>query len=170
MPRLPTRGSHVATRILNNQDATSLLDCVDVAFLPDGNREQRRHHYAHRHRETLRLVLGRVVPELGETISAVKVRSAGSVPADSINPTVRESTLEANIDLSTEEPKILTTDAVQTSDVVITMGCDDACPIYPGKRYRDWALAEPAGQSLDPIRPIRDGTERRDAPRAPSRY
>lgn len=87
---------------------------------------------------------------------AVEVRSAGSAPAESINPAVHEVMLEEGIDLSAERPKILTTDAIQASDVVITMGCGDACPIFPGKRYEDWALADPAGQGVDAVRPIRD--------------
>lgn len=86
----------------------------------------------------------------------VEVRSAGSAPADSINPAVHEAMLEEGIDLSAESPKVLTTEAVQASDVVITMGCGDACPIFPGKRYEDWALADPAGQGVDSVRPIRE--------------
>ena len=87
---------------------------------------------------------------------AVEVRSAGSAPADSINPAVREAMLEEGIDISAEKPKILTTDAVQASDVVVTMGCGDTCPYYPGKRYEDWILDDPAGQGVDAVRPIRD--------------
>lgn len=87
---------------------------------------------------------------------AVEVRSAGSAPADSINPAVREAMLEEGIDLSAETPKILTTEAVEASDVVITMGCGDTCPIFPGKRYEDWQLDDPAGQGVDAVRPIRD--------------
>ncbi len=87
---------------------------------------------------------------------AVEVRSAGSAPADSINPAVREVMLEEGIDISGEKPKILTPDAVQASDVVVTMGCGDTCPYYPGKRYEDWTLDDPAGQGVDAIRPIRD--------------
>ena len=87
---------------------------------------------------------------------AVDVRSAGSEPADTINPAVRQVMAEIGIDLSTEQPKKLTTDAVEASDVVITMGCGDACPIYPGKRYLDWQLTDPAGKSPEQIRPIRD--------------
>ena len=87
---------------------------------------------------------------------AVEVRSAGSAPADSINPAVHAAMLEEGIDLSTERPKVLTTDAVQASDVVITMGCGDACPIFPGKRYEDWQLDDPAGQGVEAVRPIRD--------------
>ena len=87
---------------------------------------------------------------------AVEVRSAGSEPADTINPAVRQVMAEIGIDLSAEQPKKLTADAVEASDVVITMGCGDACPIYPGKRYLDWQLADPAGRSPEQIRPIRD--------------
>lgn len=81
---------------------------------------------------------------------AVEVRSAGSAPADSINPAVHEAMLEAGIDLSAEAPKVLTTEAVQASDVVITMGCGDACPIFPAKRYEDWQLEDPAGRGSSP--------------------
>jgi protein-tyrosine-phosphatase len=86
----------------------------------------------------------------------VEVRSAGSAPADTINPAVRDAMLEDGIDISAEEPKVLTPDAVQASDVVITMGCGDACPYYPGKRYLDWVLDDPAGQGTDAVRRIRD--------------
>lgn len=86
----------------------------------------------------------------------VEVRSAGSAPAETINPAVREAMLEEGIDISAEKPKILTTQAVQASDVVITMGCGDTCPIFPGKRYLDWALPDPAGQGVAAVRPIRD--------------
>ncbi|MFC8600566.1 arsenate reductase ArsC [Isoptericola sp. NPDC057191] len=92
---------------------------------------------------------------------AVEVRSAGSMPADRINPAAVEAMAEVGIDLTTEQPKVLTTDAVHASDVVITMGCGDACPIFPGKRYEDWELDDPAGQGLDAVRPIRDEIERR---------
>ncbi|WP_448058851.1 arsenate reductase ArsC [Cellulomonas hominis] len=87
---------------------------------------------------------------------AVEVRSAGSLPAAQINPAAVEAMLEEGIDLRAEQPKVLTTDAVKASDVVITMGCGDACPIFPGKRYEDWALDDPAGQGVDAVRPIRD--------------
>ncbi len=87
---------------------------------------------------------------------AVEVRSAGSAPADAINSAVHEAMLEEGIDLSAERPKVLTPDAVQASDVVITMGCGDACPIFPGKRYEDWELDDPAGQGAEAVRPIRD--------------
>lgn len=86
----------------------------------------------------------------------VEVRSAGSAPADSINPSVVEAMLEVGIDISHEMPKVLTTSAVAESDVVITMGCGDACPFFPGKRYLDWPLQDPAGQGVAAIRPIRD--------------
>jgi arsenate reductase len=87
---------------------------------------------------------------------AVEVRSAGSMPADQINPAAVDAMLEVGIDLRTERPKILTTEAVQASDVVITMGCGDVCPIFPGKRYEDWKLDDPAGQGIASVRPIRD--------------
>ncbi|MEY4438278.1 MAG: hypothetical protein RL249_690 [Actinomycetota bacterium] len=86
----------------------------------------------------------------------VEVRSAGSAPADSINPAVVAAMLEEGIDISSEIPKVLTTSAVESSDVVITMGCGDACPFFPGKRYLDWKLEDPAGQGVDSVRPIRD--------------
>ena len=86
----------------------------------------------------------------------VTVRSAGSAPADSINPAVVEVMAELGLDLTKEFPKPLTTEAVQAADVVITMGCGDACPAFPGKRYLDWALDDPAGQGVDAVRPIRD--------------
>ena len=92
---------------------------------------------------------------------AIEVRSAGSEPADRVNPAVRDAMLEDGIDISAEKPKILTTEAVQASDVVITMGCGDTCPIYPGKRYEDWELDDPAGQGIDSVRPIRDEVKRR---------
>ena len=87
---------------------------------------------------------------------AIEVRSAGSAPADSINPAAVEAMAEEGIDITAQTPKILTTDAVQASDVVITMGCGDSCPIFPGKSYRDWVLDDPAGQGVDAVRPIRD--------------
>ena len=86
----------------------------------------------------------------------VEVRSAGSAPADSINPVVVEALKEVGIDISNEQPKVLTTSAVEQSDVVITMGCGDACPFFPGKRYLDWVLPDPAGQGVADVRPIRD--------------
>lgn len=87
---------------------------------------------------------------------AAEVRSAGSVPADSVNPIVVEAMREEGIDLSKQKPKILNADAVQASDVVITMGCGDACPFFSGKRYLDWQLDDPAGQGLEAVRPIRN--------------
>jgi protein-tyrosine-phosphatase len=92
---------------------------------------------------------------------AVEVRSAGSAPAETINPAVREAMLEEGIDISAEKPKILTTEAVHASDVVITMGCGDTCPYFPGKRYLDWVLEDPAGQGVAAVRPIRDEIKRR---------
>ncbi|MFL6149540.1 MAG: arsenate reductase ArsC [Pseudonocardiaceae bacterium] len=91
----------------------------------------------------------------------VQVRSAGSAPAGEINPAVRAAMAELGLDLSREYPKPLTDDAVQGADVVITMGCGDACPVYPGKRYLDWNLPDPAGKSVEEIRPIRDEIDRR---------
>lgn len=87
---------------------------------------------------------------------AIEVRSAGSAPADTVNPAVVEAMAEEGIDISAETPKVLTVDAVKDSDVVITMGCGDACPVFPGKRYEDWVLEDPAGQGVDAVRPIRD--------------
>ena len=89
----------------------------------------------------------------------VVVRSAGSAPADSVNPAVAEAMKEVGIDLSAETPKVLTDEAALASDVIITMGCGDACPAYPGKRYLDWALPDPAGQGVEAVRPIRDEIE-----------
>lgn len=86
----------------------------------------------------------------------VEVLSAGSAPKDSINPTAVEAMKEVGIDISKEQPKVLTVDAVQVSDAVITMGCGDACPIFPGKRYEDWVLEDPAGQGIEAVRVIRD--------------
>ena len=86
----------------------------------------------------------------------VEVRSAGSAPADSVNPAVVEAMAEDGIDISAQQPKVLTTEAVEVSDVVITMGCGDVCPIFPGKRYEDWVLQDPAGQGVEAVRPIRD--------------
>ncbi len=92
---------------------------------------------------------------------AVRVTSAGSGPADRVNPAVRQVMHEIGIDLSHEFPKKLTTGAVQAADVVITMGCGDACPIFPGKRYLDWELTDPAGKTAEQIRPIRDDIDQR---------
>ena len=87
---------------------------------------------------------------------AVEVRSAGSAPGDAVNPAAVEAMAEVGIDMSAADPKVLTADTVQASDVVITMGCGDACPIFPGKRYEDWALEDPAGKGVESVRPIRD--------------
>lgn len=86
----------------------------------------------------------------------VEVRSAGSIPADTVNPAAVEAMREVGIDIAHAQPKILTADAVQASDVVITMGCGDACPVFPGKTYLDWDLDDPAGQNVEAVRPIRD--------------
>lgn len=87
---------------------------------------------------------------------AIEVRSAGSQPAEKVNPAAVEAMAEVGIDMSAEIPKVLTTEAVQDSDVVITMGCGDECPYFPGKRYEDWVLEDPAGKGMDSVRPIRD--------------
>jgi arsenate reductase len=92
---------------------------------------------------------------------AVEVRSAGSLPGDRVNPAAVEAMAEVGVDISDQRPKVLTTDAVEASDVVITMGCGDACPIFPGKRYLDWQLEDPAGKGVESVRPIRDEIERR---------
>lgn len=86
----------------------------------------------------------------------IQVLSAGSQPADQINPVAVAAMAEDGIDIAHEQPKVLTTEAVQESDVVITMGCGDECPFYPGKRYEDWVLDDPAGQGIEAVRPIRD--------------
>lgn len=91
----------------------------------------------------------------------IDVRSAGSEPKDEINPIAVAAMQEAGIDITDGEPKLLTVDAVKQADVVITMGCGDACPIFPGKRYEDWELDDPAGQGIDAVRPIRDEIRRR---------
>jgi protein-tyrosine-phosphatase len=91
----------------------------------------------------------------------VHVRSAGSTPAEQINPAVRAAMAELGLDLSREYPKPLTGDVAQAADVIITMGCGGACPVYPGKRYLDWDLPDPAGKSVEEIRPIRDEIDRR---------
>jgi protein-tyrosine-phosphatase len=87
--------------------------------------------------------------------------SAGSEPADRLNPIAVQAMAEEGIDITAAEPKILTVDAVRESDVVITMGCGDTCPIFPGKRYEDWELTDPAGKPIDEVRPIRDDIKRR---------
>ena len=91
----------------------------------------------------------------------VVVRSAGSEPGERVNPIAVQAMAEEGIDITAEQPKILTTDAVKASDVVITMGCGDTCPFYPGKRYEDWVLDDPAGQGIEVVRPIRDEIRRR---------
>ncbi|MCG8971375.1 arsenate reductase ArsC [Streptomyces sp. CL12-4] len=91
----------------------------------------------------------------------IEVRSAGSVPGDHVNPAAVAAMAEVGIDISAAKPKILTTEAVQASDYVITMGCGDACPIFPGKKYLDWALEDPAGKGVDAVRPIRDEIQTR---------
>jgi len=91
----------------------------------------------------------------------VEVLSAGSEPADQVNAVAVEAMAEVGVDIAAAQPKVLTTDAVRESDVVVTMGCGDACPIFPGKRYEDWALTDPAGRGIDDVRPIRDDIRRR---------
>ncbi|WP_026403495.1 arsenate reductase ArsC [Actinomadura rifamycini] len=92
---------------------------------------------------------------------AVEVRSAGSEPADRVNPAVVAAMAEEGIDVSAATPQVLTADAVRASDVVITMGCGDACPVFPGRRYLDWTLDDPAGRGVEAVRPIRDEIRRR---------
>lgn len=92
---------------------------------------------------------------------AVEVRSAGSLPADRLNPAAVEAMAEVGIDITGRRPTVLTSEVVEASDVVITMGCGDACPVFPGKRYLDWQLEDPAGKGVDAVRPIRDEIERR---------
>jgi arsenate reductase (thioredoxin) len=92
---------------------------------------------------------------------AVEVRSAGSTPAETVNPSAVQAMAEVGIDIAAAQPKLLTSQAVRESDVVITMGCDDACPFYPGKRYEDWVLDDPAGKSVEAVRAIRDAIRRR---------
>jgi arsenate reductase (thioredoxin) len=91
----------------------------------------------------------------------VEVRSAGSAPAETVNPAAVQAMAEVGIDIAAETPKILTDDAVRQSDVVITMGCGDTCPYYPGRRYEDWVLDDPAGKGVEAVRPIRDEIRRR---------
>ncbi|GHC05530.1 arsenate reductase ArsC [Streptomyces sp. A144] len=91
----------------------------------------------------------------------IEVRSAGSLPGDRVNPAAVEAMKEVGIDIGGAEPRILTTEAVQTSDYVITMGCGDACPVFPGKKYLDWALEDPAGKGVEAVRPIRDAIRTR---------
>ncbi|MFS0705021.1 arsenate reductase ArsC [Cellulomonas sp. 179-A 9B4 NHS] len=92
---------------------------------------------------------------------AVEVRSAGSLPAERVNPVAVEAMREVGVDLAGEQPKVLTAEAVEASDVVVTMGCGDVCPFYPGVRYEDWVLDDPAGQGIDAVRPIRDAIRAR---------
>ena len=89
------------------------------------------------------------------------MRSAGSDPAEEVNPAAVEAMDEVGVDISAELPKLLETDAVRAADVVVTMGCGDACPFFPGKRYEDWAVEDPAGKDLDEVRRIRDELDRR---------
>ena len=91
----------------------------------------------------------------------IEVRSAGSAPADALNSAVVEALAEVGIDITDQDPKILTVDAVEASDVCVTMGCGDTCPIFPGKRYLDWELPDPAGQGVEAVRPIRDDIRKR---------
>jgi protein-tyrosine-phosphatase len=91
----------------------------------------------------------------------IEVRSAGSTPADRVNPVAVEAMKEVGIDIAAQTPKLLTVDAVKASDVCVTMGCGDTCPVFPGKRYLDWELDDPAGKDLEAVRPIRDEIERR---------
>ena len=91
----------------------------------------------------------------------VEVRSAGSAPADQVTPAAVAAMAEVGIDIAAEQPKVLTDQAVRSSDVVITMGCGDTCPFYPGKRYEDWVLADPAGQGVEAVRLIRDAIRAR---------
>jgi arsenate reductase (thioredoxin) len=91
----------------------------------------------------------------------VRVTSAGSAPADTVNPAARDAVAEWGLDITEAVPQKLATEHVQAADVVVTMGCGDACPIFPGKRYEDWALDDPAGKGVDAVRPIRDEIDRR---------
>ena len=92
---------------------------------------------------------------------AVEVRSAGSAPAETVNPAAVEAMREAGIDITDQQPKVLEYEVAQDSDVIITMGCGDACPVFPGKRYEDWKLDDPAGQGVEAVRPIRDDIKAR---------
>ena len=92
---------------------------------------------------------------------AVEVRSAGSTPADSVNPVAVAAMAELGIDIAAEQPKVLTPEAVKASDVVVTMGCGDTCPFFPGRRYEDWVLDDPAGQPIEKVRPVRDAIRER---------
>ncbi|MFE4821283.1 arsenate reductase ArsC [Streptomyces sp. NPDC056704] len=86
----------------------------------------------------------------------IEVRSAGSIPGEQVNPAAVEAMREVGVDIAGRQPKLLTTEAVQASDYVITMGCGDACPVFPGKKYLDWALEDPTGKGVESVRPIRD--------------
>ncbi|MEU8903982.1 arsenate reductase ArsC [Streptomyces mirabilis] len=86
----------------------------------------------------------------------IEVRSAGSIPGEQVNPAAVEAMREVGVDIARRQPKLLTTEAVQASDYVITMGCGDACPVFPGKKYLDWSLEDPAGKGVESVRPIRD--------------
>jgi arsenate reductase (thioredoxin) len=141
------------------------------------------HRFAREHLRSIAVVEGQIVTDQPEVLfvcvhnagrsqmaaallahhaqGGVTVRSAGSTPADQINPAVIEAMNEIGLDLSQEFPKPLTTESVQAADVVITMGCGDACPIFPGKRYLDWALEDPAGKDVDTVRRIRDDIDGR---------
>ena len=92
---------------------------------------------------------------------AVEVRSAGSLPGDEVNPAAVAAMAEVGVDIADQQPKVLTPEAVEASDVVVTMGCGDACPVFPGKRYLDWQLDDPAGKGVEAVRPIRDEIRRR---------
>lgn len=98
---------------------------------------------------------------LGE--GRIEVRSAGSAPAETINPVAVQAMAEVGIDITASQPKVLTTEAVQASDVVVTMGCGDTCPFFPGKRYEDWELTDPAGQGIEVVRGVRDEIRERVA-------
>lgn len=91
----------------------------------------------------------------------IEVRSAGSAPGEQVNPAAVEAMKEVGVDIAAQKPKVLTTEAVQASDYVITMGCGDACPVFPGKQYLDWALEDPAGKGVESVRPIRDAIRAR---------
>ncbi|MFI6088369.1 arsenate reductase ArsC [Streptomyces sp. NPDC051218] len=91
----------------------------------------------------------------------IEVRSAGSAPGEQVNPAAVEAMKEVGVDIAAQKPKVLTTEAVQASDYVITMGCGDACPVFPGKQYLDWALEDPAGKGVESVRPIRDAIRTR---------
>ena len=104
------------------------------------------------------MAAGRLARHAGDRVA---VRSAGSDPADSVNPAAVEAMREVGVDIANAAPKLLSTDSVQEADVVVTMGCGDACPVFPGKRYEDWELEDPAGKDLDAVRRIRDDIDGR---------